>query len=322
MPRICLLFVFIFCLACQNEASNSNDKPDAVFVQNNETRLIVLGTLQDAGRPHIGCKKDCCLSRITQPDPLDMVVSLGLIDPKTQDTYLIEATPDLPRQLHLLNQMAGIAPDKMPNGVFATHGHIGHYTGLQYFGKEATNAQKVPVFAMPRMQSFLETNGPWNQLVALENIVIKPIENNTKLVLSDSISMVPFTVPHRDEYTETVGYKIIGPEKTVLFIPDIDKWSVWKESIIDQIATVDYALLDGTFYHGQEIGTRDVSQIPHPFIEESLSLFKDLPKSEKAKIYFIHFNHTNPVLDQHSQAYKNCIKQGFNIANPLQVFDL
>ncbi|MEP3217004.1 MAG: MBL fold metallo-hydrolase [Gilvibacter sp.] len=285
-------------------------------------RLVILGTLQDGGLPHLGCKKSCCTEQIANPDAYNMVVSLGVIDPEDQSTYLFEATPDLSRQVHLLNSQAGLAPEVMPSGVFATHAHIGHYTGLQYFGKEAKNANQVPVYAMPRMQEFLSTNGPWNQLVGLNNISIKPIADKQVVVLSDSLRVVPFRVPHRDEYSETVGFKIIGPKKSVLFIPDIDKWSLWEESIIAQIAQVDYAFLDGTFYHGQEIGTRDISQIPHPFIEESIALFKDLPDSEKAKIHFIHFNHTNPVLDNQSEAYQNCVNQGFKIANVLDVFNL
>jgi pyrroloquinoline quinone biosynthesis protein B len=281
-----------------------------------------LGTLQDGGRPHIGCAKDCCASRFNQPDPLDMVVSLGLTDNTFGNTYLFEATPDLPRQIHILNDISGQPLTKMPDGIFATHAHIGHYTGLQFLGKEAKNAQKVPVYTMPRMQEYLSTSGPWSQLVSQENIVLTPIEDARPVTLNESIKVIPFRVPHRDEYSETVGFTIIGPNKSALFIPDIDKWALWETSIIEQIAQVDYAFLDGTFYHGQEIGMRDISQIPHPFIEESMRLFKDLPASEKAKIYFIHFNHTNPVLDLDSAAYKNCVQQGFKIAKVLTRFDL
>lgn len=322
MLKNSFFFLLIFCLACNNQEPKTSFNTAESPQEYNRTRLVILGTLQDGGLPHIGCKKSCCTTQIENPDPNDMVVSLGIIDPSYQSTYLFEATPDLSRQLHLLNFQAGLAPDIMPSGVFATHAHIGHYTGLQYFGKESKNANQVPVYAMPRMQEFLSSNGPWDQLVRLENIQLRPIINQQQIILSDSLTIIPFRVPHRDEYSETVGFKIIGPNKSVLFIPDIDKWSIWSTSIIEQISQVDYAFLDGTFYHGQEIGTRDISQIPHPFIQESMELFKDLSTEERAKIHFIHFNHTNPVLNEQSEAYKHCIKQGFNIAKVLDVYNL
>ena len=72
--------------------------------------------------------------------------------------------------------------------------------------------------------------------------------------------------------------------------------------------------MDGTFYDQKEINNRDMSEIPHPFIIESLDLFSKLSKAEKEKIYFIHLNHTNPVLDKESKEYENVVSKGFNIA--------
>ena len=77
---------------------------------------------------------------------------------------------------------------------------------------------------------------------------------------------------------------------------------------------MDYAFIDGTFYDAAEINNRDISTIPHPFIIESMNRFKDLPVAEKKKIYFIHFNHTNPVLNKKSKQYMQVIQNGFNIA--------
>lgn len=287
-----------------------------------EVELLVLGTLQDAGSPHIACQKACCKGLFEQPDASRKVVSLGVVDNKSEQTFLFEATPDMPTQVKALKNYATFEADEVPNGIFLTHAHIGHYTGLMYLGKEAMNAQAAKVYAMPRMQTFLEQNGPWSQLVTTKNIAIQPLQHEQAVQLSPQLHITPFRVPHRDEYSETVGYKIIGPNKSALFIPDIDKWEKWELSIIEQIATVDYAFLDGTFYDAAEINHRDISQIPHPFIIESMEKFKDLPQTEREKIHFIHFNHTNPMLGWPNAQGKTVLENGFRIAQINQVFSL
>ncbi len=276
--------------------------------------LVVLGTVQDAGSPHIACKKSCCAPLFSHPDTSRKVVSLGLVDHESHKTYLFEASPDITEQVNELIASAPWAISEIPNGIFLTHAHIGHYTGLMYLGKEAANTTGVPVHAMPKMKNFLETNGPWSQLVTNNNIALHGLDNRMEIKLSPQLTVAPFTVPHRDEYSETVGYAIEGPNKSVLFIPDIDKWERWEENIIAEISKVDVAFLDATFYDGREVDNRDLSEIPHPFVVESLKLFANLPASEKGKIHFIHFNHTNPLLDAKSPQYLEVLENGFNIA--------
>ena len=286
-----------------------------------QTSLIVLGTVQDAGSPHAGCNKNCCKKLFFKPDKNRMVVSLGLVDPSRNKSYLFEATPDLPQQMKLLTRYSK-SNSETPSGIFLTHAHIGHYTGSMFLGKESMNANGVTVYAMPKMKSFLEQNGPWSQLVTNSNIAISALTNNTSLSLNKNLKVIPFAVPHRDEYSETVGYKIIGANKTALFLPDIDKWTKWSTSIVNEISQVDYALIDATFYDGDELSNRDISQVPHPFVIESMELFKELSDEDKAKVYFIHFNHSNPLLNHKSNQYKMAIGSGFNIAQVGQVLAL
>lgn len=289
--------------------------------QTNDVSLVILGTVQDGGSPHIGCKRECCSELFDNPDPTRMVVSIGVVDKAQNKTYLFEATPDISRQLKFLKRYAQNSKET-PHGIFLTHAHIGHYAGLLFLGREALGGNNVPVYTMPKMKSFLETNGPWDQLVTLENITLEPIYDKEVLELTPSLSVVPFRVPHRDEYSETVGYKIIGPNKKALFIPDIDKWEKWESSIVRELKTVDYAFLDATFYDGEEINTRDIAEIPHPFVIESMTQFQSLPRSEKAKIHFIHFNHTNPLLNPKSKAFKKTTNAGYHVAQFLQEFAL
>ncbi len=250
------------------------------------------------------------------------MVSLGLVDFENHKSFILEATPDFPEQMKALKEHAFFTEKETPNGIFLTHAHIGHYTGLMYLGKEAMNANSIPVYAMPKMKSFLEMNGPWSQLVENNNIAIQEISNNILLQITSNLKVIPFTVPHRDEYSETVGYNIEGPNKSVLFIPDIDKWEKWDVDIVSEIAKVDYAFIDATFYDGEEINDRAISEIPHPFIIESMHLFEKLSAKEKRKIHFIHFNHTNPLLNKSSVQYKKVIDAGFNVANIYDVFQL
>ncbi len=250
-----------------------------------------------------------------------MVSCLGLVDPISQETWLFDATPDFKDQLHLLTHSNN--KQELPlSGIFLTHAHIGHYTGLMQLGREAMGAKNIPVYAMPRMKNFLANNGPWSQLVKLNNIALQNLAADTTIQLNERLKVQAIEVPHRDEFSETVGFKIIGSDKSALFIPDIDKWHLWNRDIKEEIASIDYAFLDGTFYKNGEIPNRDMSEIPHPFMEESLNLFQTLPKEERNKVHFIHFNHTNPVLQVNSTAQKEVEQAACHIAKEKSIFAL
>ncbi|MDG1219599.1 MAG: MBL fold metallo-hydrolase, partial [Flavobacteriaceae bacterium] len=175
----------------------------------------------------------------------------------------------------------------------------------------ALGAFKVPVYVMPKMKLFLESNSPWDQLIDLNNIHLTEIFNNENITISNNIEIVPFTVPHRDEFSETVGYKIIGPNKSALFIPDINKWNLWDKDIVQEVKDVDYAFLDATFFKDGEVN-RSMDEIPHPFVVETLNLFKNESNEVKNKIYFIHFNHTNIALQDKNSVIDSISKLGYN----------
>jgi len=274
--------------------------------------LYVLGVVQDAGFPQTGCYAAHCLPAWQDPALRRGAVSLGLIDPGSGKKYIVEATPDFPSQLYDLEKEAPTAQFELA-GIFLTHAHIGHYTGLMFLGREAMGASNVPVFAMPRMKKYLQENGPWSQLVDYRNIILKPLQADVTESLG-ALEVTPFLVPHRDEYSETVGFRIKGPNKSAAFIPDIDKWSKWQTELSDLIKTVDYALIDATFYANGELPGRDMSKIPHPFVVESMQLLENLADEERDKVWFIHMNHTNPLLDPASEETREVQARGFHVA--------
>ena len=273
--------------------------------------IYILGNTQDAGMPHIGCKHKFCLENFAKYEEF-YVTSIAVINSDLDKYILFEATPDITYQLNYLKD--NIFKDfLLPEAIYITHAHIGHYTGLMYFGREALGSKDLLVKVLPKMSKFLEKNGPWSQLVALNNISIQ----KTKFDISNSelknISITPIQVPHRDEYSETAGYIIAGKNKKALFIPDIDKWEKWDKKLIDLVKDFDYLLLDATFYDSMEIN-RDISEIPHPLVSETINLLNSLSIENKSKVYFIHMNHTNSMLDPDSDLSKLVISKGFNIA--------
>ena len=271
--------------------------------------VVVLGIAQDGGLPHAGCLKSCC-KNLWGTGNNEKVASIGIVDPKTGQSWLIDATPDFASQLHILEN---IHKTKL-SGIFLTHAHIGHYSGLLQLGREVMGAKDMPVYAMPRMKSFLYENSPWNQLLSLENIKIIDLKNSKEIKLSSQLYIEPFLVPHRDEFSETVGYRVVSNKKSLVYIPDIDKWSKWDQDIFQVVLHSDFALLDGTFYSSDEIPHRDMSEIPHPFIIETMDLLNDMNIKNRKKIYFIHFNHSNPAINYTSSVSNIIRSKRFNIA--------
>ena len=249
--------------------------------------LVVLGIAQDGGMPHLGCTQELCQSMRDGRRRRERVSSLGLVNRGLGKAYLFDATPDFVSQVHSLTG------GRIPDGIFLTHAHVGHYTGLMYLGRESMNARAVPVYATERMTQFLRANQPWSALAENGNVAMRRLVADTVVDLGDGLKVTPFTVPHRDEFSDTVGFLIEGPARKAVFIPDIDQWQKWPRRIRDVAATVDLAFLDGTFNSADEIPGRTIADIPHPLIPVT----RELLQGVRARVWFIHLNHTNTQID-------------------------
>lgn len=309
MRNYFVFLLFLFSIACKQDSPKTTFPPNSSG--KSELYLIVLGNAQDGGYPQVGCKKQCCKLFWDQKEKMRHVSCLGIVDKISHKAWMFDATPDFREQYQELIRNQNDPLLKL-EGIFLTHAHIGHYTGLMDLGREVMGTDSVKVYTMPKMKFYLENNGPWSQLVMLHNVALQPLVKDSSIQINDEIKVTPFLVPHRDEYSETVGYAIESVNNKILFIPDINKWNVWERNITEEIKKVDVAFIDATFYKEGEI-KRKMSEVPHPFIEESMELFKELSSEEKAKIYFIHFNHTNPVL-RNTPEQEQVKKLGYNVA--------
>lgn len=280
--------------------------------------MMVLGVAQDGGYPHMGCQKNCCKMAWKDEKLRRNVVSLALVDPLTKKWWLFEATPDIKAQLQDFREKTNKVYPYLPEGIFITHAHIGHYTGLMEFGREVMSTNALKVYVLPKLKSFLEQNGPWSQLVKLNNIKLVTLTADQSIEITSN-KITAFMVPHRDEFSETAGFKIETPAKKYLFIPDIDKWSKWNKNIIDEVKKVDIAMIDATFYSNTELGNRPITEVPHPLVTETEELFSKEDRNIKNKIFLIHFNHTNPLL-WNLNTQKQILKNGFNFAKQGQIF--
>jgi pyrroloquinoline quinone biosynthesis protein B len=170
------------------------------------------------------------------------------------------------------------------------------------------------------MARFLRENGPWSQLVALGNLELREIQPGAgggeggAVELGEGVAVRAVAVPHRDEYTDTVGFRIEGPRATVLYVPDTDSWDAWGGRLDEVLEGVDVALVDATFYSAGELPGREVSEIGHPLITDSLERFGDAVHAGRLRVHFIHLNHSNPALDPRSPERRAIEAAGFRVA--------
>lgn len=251
-----------------------------------------LGTAQDGGIPQIGCKCEMCTDIREGKRKEVLQAAIGIENTKTGNRYMIEATPSFSKQY----QSFIAKENRKLDGIFLTHAHMGHYTGLMFLGKEALNSQEVKVYVSKKMAEFLRNNAPWSQLVKLKNIELVEFESGKELILDNDVVIIPVEVPHRNEFADTHGFIVKG-EKSFFFVPDIDSWEGFEDQLNDIFKQCDYLAVDATFYTKEEIGLirgRNFKEIPHPTVEETMKFIKENNWNLKnKKVILTHFNHTN-----------------------------
>jgi pyrroloquinoline quinone biosynthesis protein B len=296
--------------ACDDPAQTHLDPPAG----EGRFELVVLGVAQDGGLPHLGCSKTCC-ERAREEGRREGPASLGIHDTRSGRLVLVEATPDIEAQVALLHEASATsgAPRRPFDALLLTHAHIGHYAGLVHLGREVASTKAIDTWLSPRFAEFLSSQGPWSQLVSLEQIVPRTHQPGTPFEPIEGLSVEALPVPHRDEFADTVAYRFRGSHRTVLFVPDIDRW---EDDILERLLEgVDIAYLDATFYDGREVPGRDISEIPHPPMVLTMDLLGEWVAERPAgSVRFIHLNHSNPAL--HEDALRDEIaERGYAVAS-------
>jgi len=271
-------------------------------------KILILGSGQDAGIPQIGCYCENCNNARSKKEYIHLSPSICFYDNEKEFCFLIDASPDIKYQVDLLKTMkiSHTRKGNLPfDGIFLTHAHFGHCSGLWLLGQECTDEKNVPIYCSPIMKKFLQNNHPFNHLLDRNNIILREMEIGKELHFKNlNFFIKPIEVPHRNEYTDTVGF-IIESKRKLLYFSDLDFWT---EELTKHVNSVDIALLDGTFYTKDEISR--YKDIPHPPIIETIDLFKD----SETEIYFTHFNHSNPIVRPKGEEWNYVIKKGFKIA--------
>ena len=276
--------------------------------------LFVLGTAQDGGMPHLGCDRQCC-SEARRTGRTLHPASLGVVDRESGALLLIEATPRIEEQLALFHRLAGTTGrGRQPvDAVLLTHAHIGHYLGLALFGREVAASRGVATHCSQRMAAFLTANGPWKQLVELGQLALHPFAPGVAIEPLPGLLVLTFSVPHRDEFSDTMAYVLVGPRRRVLFVPDVDAWDRAPGLLQQLMHGVDVAYIDGTFYDGRELPERDLAEIRHPLMTDTMARLETTAAAKGGCVRFLHCNHTSPVL--HDEVLRAAIeRRGFGLA--------
>ncbi|MCA9933719.1 MAG: MBL fold metallo-hydrolase [Ardenticatenaceae bacterium] len=278
---------------------------------------VILGTMQDGGLPHIGCRCAHCQAAEAQPQ---YAACLAIVDGRQTPpgVYLLDATPDIKHQLNLLADVLGphsTRPNRLRqlDAIFLTHAHMGHIGGLPQLGPEAMAVQDLPVYAAPLLIDLLQEARVWRPMV--NGLALRPLHPHQPISLAPNLTITPIPVPHRDEWgVGTFAFHVQGPGKSLLYLPDIDAWTLWAETAV--LDTVDYALVDASFWSNDELGGR--TAVAHPLVPDTLVRFAHIP----GQLVLTHLNHTNPLLNIESVSYMQTCRAGVQIARLGQDFPL
>ncbi|MAH98108.1 MAG: hypothetical protein CMA12_01990 [Euryarchaeota archaeon] len=276
--------------------------------------LAIVGIAQDGGVPQAGCACKNC--RMAMEDPSRRYFpSSCAIRGKDGSLHIIEATRSLAEQIVIASKSLRFEVS-VPETVSLTHTHLGHVDGLGQFGKEVIDSKDVPLFGSEKVLLDLKRRrlvDPFSAKTVTPMSFFSPKDG-----CGFEYMFIP--VPHRDEYSDTHAIVIKGDEKSILFIPDHDDWDKTLnlngfENIREwwNYLEVDIILLDGTFWNEKEIEDRDISEIPHPMISETIERIGHKLETDP-ELYFIHINHTNPILDENSPQYQKIIRMGWRVA--------
>ncbi len=285
--------------------------------------LTLLGTGQDGGVPQAGCGCANCLAAFEHGERRRYPVAVGVRD-AAGGMHLIEATRALPEQLQVWAEALGLETPVRPDSVLLTHAHLGHIEGLGQFGREAMGLEDVPLVASDSVSEVLtrrEVMAPFARVSQVEGAGSPSVE-----MAGIGFEFIP--VPHRDDASDTHAIVISGAQNRVLFLPDHDDWgetlaAAGHSSPRSWFAALrlTHVLIDATFWGAEELPGRDLSEVPHPLVEDTLNRLGNR-RADDPQVHLIHLNHSNPLNDPDSPQRRAVEVAGWRIGQRGWTIDL
>ena len=86
-----------------------------------------------------------------------------------------------------------------------------------YFGRDLHGLKDtIATWCSPRMAAYLRANGPWSQLVRLNNLTLHEIELGKPFPLEEGVTVTALPVPHRDALGKAGGTRRVHDVREVI----------------------------------------------------------------------------------------------------------
>jgi pyrroloquinoline quinone biosynthesis protein B len=257
-------------------------------------RIHILGSAAGGGLPQWNCACANCVAarsgKIAPQSQSSVAISGDAED--FQRWFLINASPDLPRQIESTPSLqprrpAAAGPRNTPiAGVLLTNADIDHALGLLLLGQQET---PLVVYTADETRSALA----W-----IDRVLARFCGIEWRNVSADFQSLSGSLAFRAIELPGSVAFQFRDDTSgaTALFAPSVGELT---EELRNAVHASDVLLFDGTFWTDGELGVvrpgaRTAREMNHlPISDGSLDLLRQCPA--RRKIY-THINNTNPVL--------------------------
>jgi pyrroloquinoline quinone biosynthesis protein B len=272
-------------------------------------RIQILGSSAGGGLPQWNCAcVNCVAARAGEIDPqTQSSISIGADSGEFQHFWLINASPDLPRQIESAKRLQprrNSSRNTPIAGVFLTNADIDHALGLLLLRQQN---KPLVVYATDETRTVLA----W-----LDRALARFCGIEWRIVTPEFQSLDSGLAFRAIELAGSVAFHFRDDTsgRSALFAPSVGSLA---EQLRDAIHTSDLVMFDGTFWSDAELGqvrpgARSAREMNHlPINDGSFDVLRQ--SSARRKIY-THVNNTNPILMPDSQERAQLERAGIEVA--------
>jgi pyrroloquinoline quinone biosynthesis protein B len=286
-------------------------------------RVRVLGAAAGGGFPQWNCHCEVCDAARAGVRAVPRTQSSLAIRGDDGPWFLVNASPDLREQLEALAAppVDGVRTPPVA-GVLLTDAEIDHTAGLLLMRESAKPLRVIGDAGVERA-----LRGGYPVLAMLERYCgaeWQTLERGRRQRLEgSSLAVEPFAAggdaPRYlgpDVALEASGLVFSDSSATVTYVPGLARLD---DSVIGRLAASDLVLVDGTFWHDDDLTrlglsdrtARDMGHTPLAGPDGTLAVLAGLDRPRKV---LVHINNTNPILLEDSPEREQVVRAGVEVA--------